>query len=151
MPQLIESYDGTVNATTYGHPCLSQPMELVPTIPPEVMAGLLPFFQAMGLSADVTESEDCTLHGDTASLLFTPLTSKLSRTGLNLNIVRPANVSADAKLPVLFVSLYLSQRETRSYSPISAAVDPRRSVRIRLKRHVSCASMCMWYDCAEGL
>ncbi|RPD68932.1 carotenoid ester lipase precursor [Lentinus tigrinus ALCF2SS1-7] len=80
LPQVIESYKGTLDATAYGHPCLSQPLDITATFPPEVMEGLKPLFEVMGLSANVTESEDC----------------------LHLNIVRPANVSTEAKLPVIF-------------------------------------------------
>ncbi|KAI0709642.1 alpha beta-hydrolase [Cerioporus squamosus] len=79
MPQRIKSYDGIINATTYGHPCLQQAMNIFGGFPPEVLQGLQPLFEALSPSANVTESEDC----------------------LNLNIVRPANVSADAKLPVV--------------------------------------------------
>ncbi|RDX42819.1 carotenoid ester lipase precursor [Lentinus brumalis] len=79
-PQLIESYDGKIDATAYGHPCLSQPIDVVSSFPPEVIAGMTPFFEALAPSANVTESEDC----------------------LQLNIVRPANVSANVKLPVVF-------------------------------------------------
>ncbi|KAI0699618.1 carotenoid ester lipase precursor [Cerioporus squamosus] len=80
LPQGIESYKGTLNATTYRHQCLQQAWNMVADIPPEVLEGLQPLFDAMSLSANVTESEDC----------------------LHLNIIRPANVSAEARLPVVF-------------------------------------------------
>ncbi|KAI0699616.1 alpha beta-hydrolase [Cerioporus squamosus] len=79
-PELIESYDGALDATAYGHPCFSQPLDMSKTFPPEVVEAMRPLFEGMTRSANVTESEDC----------------------LHLNIVRPANVSADAKLPVVF-------------------------------------------------
>ena len=63
-PQILESYDGAVQATTYGHPCLSQPLDLVPGFPPEVAQQLKPLFEVLRLSANVTESEDCELHFD---------------------------------------------------------------------------------------
>ncbi|KAI0699617.1 carotenoid ester lipase precursor [Cerioporus squamosus] len=79
LPQRIESYHGTINATTYGHPCLQQALNVLAGFPPEVLQGLKPLQDALSLGANVTESEDC----------------------LNVNIVRPANISADAKLPVV--------------------------------------------------
>ncbi|TFK88161.1 alpha beta-hydrolase [Polyporus arcularius HHB13444] len=80
FPQRIESYHGTVNATAYGHPCLQQALNLFGSFPPEVLQGLKPLQEAMALSGNVTESEDC----------------------LNLNVVRPTKISADAMLPVVF-------------------------------------------------
>ncbi|KAI0699615.1 carotenoid ester lipase precursor [Cerioporus squamosus] len=80
LPRLIENYHGTLNATTYGHPCLQQAADTLAEFPPEVLQALEPFIAASSATANVTESEDC----------------------LYLNVVRPANVSADAKLPVLF-------------------------------------------------
>lgn len=53
-------------------------------------------------------------------------------TGLNLNIYRPANVSADAKLPVLFVSAFGASEKSVGLSV--DAVDLRRRI-------------CGWLDC----
>ncbi|RPD58717.1 alpha beta-hydrolase [Lentinus tigrinus ALCF2SS1-7] len=79
LPQMIGSYNGTLDATMYGHPCIQSGLNMFAGFPPEVMQGLEPLADALTVSANVSESEDC----------------------LNLNIVRPANVSADAKLPVV--------------------------------------------------
>ncbi|RPD58746.1 carotenoid ester lipase precursor [Lentinus tigrinus ALCF2SS1-7] len=80
LPQLIESYNGTLNATTYGHPCLQQALNTLAEFPTEVLKALEPLLASSSGMANVTESEDC----------------------LYLNIFRPANMSPYAKLPVLF-------------------------------------------------
>ncbi len=107
-PQLIESYDGKIDATAYGHPCLSQPIDVVSSFPPEVIAGMTPFFEALAPSANVTESEDCRWPSPTDAHIRR-LTVLRLWIGLQLNIVRPANVSAKVKLPVVFVSTQLAR------------------------------------------
>ncbi|RDX42816.1 carotenoid ester lipase precursor [Lentinus brumalis] len=81
LPQLRDSYSGTVNATTFGDQCFQQtvPVDFV-ALPPAVLLGALQLSAILAQNEDVPHSEDC----------------------LNLNIIRPANVSADAQLPVLF-------------------------------------------------
>ncbi|RPD58743.1 alpha beta-hydrolase [Lentinus tigrinus ALCF2SS1-7] len=80
LPQLIDSYNGTINATVYGNQCFQQVSSSQPDLPAEVAQSLSPLLATFSGNADVGQSEDC----------------------LNLNIIRPANVSTDAKLPVLF-------------------------------------------------
>ncbi|TFK88164.1 carotenoid ester lipase precursor [Polyporus arcularius HHB13444] len=80
LPRLTQSYNGTLNATNYGHPCLQQAAATPAQLPPEVLQALEPLLVASSVTADVTESEDC----------------------LYLNVVRPANISTGANLPVIF-------------------------------------------------
>ncbi|RPD58718.1 carotenoid ester lipase precursor [Lentinus tigrinus ALCF2SS1-7] len=79
-PQLLSSYNGTINATAFGDQCYQQSSSSTTYIPPEIVAGLVSMSAFLSPNLDVPYSEDC----------------------LNLNIVRPANISADAQLPVLF-------------------------------------------------
>ncbi len=63
--------------------------------------------------------------------------------GLYVNIARPQNVSADAKLPVMVVSslpslTYAARGERLDTVLTLHAVDPRRRVLLRIKRNVSC-------------
>ncbi|TFK80316.1 carotenoid ester lipase precursor [Polyporus arcularius HHB13444] len=80
LPQLIKSYDGTINASAYGHTCFQQVSSSQPVLPAEVTDSLGPLLAQFAQGSDATQSEDC----------------------LNLNIIRPANISGNAKLPVLF-------------------------------------------------
>ncbi|RPD69832.1 carotenoid ester lipase precursor [Lentinus tigrinus ALCF2SS1-7] len=79
LPHLVESYSGTVDATTVGNQCFQEAGASLGELPPEVAQGLGPYLEFLSQITNVTQSEDC----------------------LNLNVVRPANVSAEAKLPVL--------------------------------------------------
>ncbi|RPD58744.1 carotenoid ester lipase precursor [Lentinus tigrinus ALCF2SS1-7] len=79
LPQMIETYNGTLDATMYGHPCIQSGLDMLAGFLPEVLEGLEPLADVLSVNANVSESEDC----------------------LNLNIVRPANIPADAKLPVV--------------------------------------------------
>ncbi|RPD58528.1 carotenoid ester lipase [Lentinus tigrinus ALCF2SS1-7] len=80
LPQLLSSYSGTVNATTFGDQCYQQSTSSTTYVPPQIVAGLASMNALFAANLNVPYSEDC----------------------LNLNIVRPANISADAELPVLF-------------------------------------------------
>ncbi|TFK91448.1 carotenoid ester lipase precursor [Polyporus arcularius HHB13444] len=80
LPRLIDSYHGTVNATAFGNQCIQQGAATLSNVPPEILEAVMPFLGKFAPDPTVPQSEDC----------------------LNLNIYRPANVSADAKLPVLF-------------------------------------------------
>ncbi|RPD58847.1 carotenoid ester lipase precursor [Lentinus tigrinus ALCF2SS1-7] len=82
LPQLIQSYTGNLDATKFGNQCLQQAGLSLQDLPPQVLLDLAPLIAllAQTQNANVTQSEDC----------------------LYLNIIRPANVSANAKLPVLF-------------------------------------------------
>ncbi|RPD69259.1 carotenoid ester lipase precursor [Lentinus tigrinus ALCF2SS1-7] len=81
LPQLIESYHGTIDATSLGNQCLQQAATVPADLPLEILEGALPLLAKFGVSnPDVIQSEDC----------------------LSINIIRPANTSAHAKLPVLF-------------------------------------------------
>ncbi|RPD58750.1 carotenoid ester lipase precursor [Lentinus tigrinus ALCF2SS1-7] len=80
LPQLIDSYNGTLNATTLGNQCIQQAFVAPPGLPPEVIQDITPFLGMFSVNPNVTQSEDC----------------------LNINVIRPANTSVDAKLPVLF-------------------------------------------------
>ncbi|RDX42794.1 alpha/beta-hydrolase [Lentinus brumalis] len=80
LPQLIKAYNGTLNATVVGNQCVQQALVPPPDLPLEVLQDVAPLLTLFSPNPNVTQSEDC----------------------LNLNVIRPANVSADAKLPVLF-------------------------------------------------
>ncbi|RPD58753.1 carotenoid ester lipase precursor [Lentinus tigrinus ALCF2SS1-7] len=80
LPKLLESYKGTINATSFGNQCLQQALELPPDIPQAALQGAVPVLKLFSANPNVTQSEDC----------------------LHINVIRPANTSADAKLPVLF-------------------------------------------------
>ncbi|KAI0699613.1 carotenoid ester lipase precursor [Cerioporus squamosus] len=80
LPRAIDTYTGTVDATALGNQCFQQGLQLPPGLPAEVLEVAGPLVAVAGQGANVTQSEDC----------------------LYINVVRPENVSADAKLPVLF-------------------------------------------------
>ncbi|RPD57249.1 carotenoid ester lipase precursor [Lentinus tigrinus ALCF2SS1-6] len=80
LPRLIDAYDGTVNATKFGNQCIQQGSTLPSNLPPEVLESIGPYLGRFAADSSVPQSEDC----------------------LNLNVIRPANTSADAKLPILF-------------------------------------------------
>ncbi|TFK87023.1 carotenoid ester lipase precursor [Polyporus arcularius HHB13444] len=80
LPQLINAYNGTLNATVFGNQCVQQALVPPPDLPPDVLQDIVPLLTLFSPNPNVTQSEDC----------------------LNLNVIRPANLSADAKLPVLF-------------------------------------------------
>ncbi|TFK88169.1 carotenoid ester lipase precursor [Polyporus arcularius HHB13444] len=80
LPQLLDSYNGTIDATALGNQCIQQALTLPPNVPPDALQGALPLFVLFSPNPDVTQSEDC----------------------LNINVIRPANISPHAKLPVLF-------------------------------------------------
>ncbi|KAI0794098.1 carotenoid ester lipase precursor [Fomes fomentarius] len=79
LPQLLTSYSGTVNATTLGAQCVQQALTFPSGVPNQLLADVMPFVSAFGGNPNVPQNEDC----------------------LFLNVIRPANVPANAKLPVL--------------------------------------------------
>ncbi|KAI0738668.1 carotenoid ester lipase precursor [Daedaleopsis nitida] len=79
LPQLLTSYQGTVDATAFGNQCIQQPLLFPPDVPVEILQDIAPLVSLFAANADVPQSEDC----------------------LYLNVIRPANTSADARLPVL--------------------------------------------------
>ncbi|KAI0770567.1 Alpha/Beta hydrolase protein [Fomes fomentarius] len=79
LPQLLTSYNGTLNATAYGNQCLAQAGPSIPTESPELFQDIVAFATRVGGGSDVPQSEDC----------------------LSINVIRPANISVDAKLPIL--------------------------------------------------
>ncbi|PPR05606.1 hypothetical protein CVT26_009127 [Gymnopilus dilepis] len=83
-PQAITSYNGSINATSYGYSCPQQNVtapislkDIFNATIPQVIAGLVPSFN--GSSNAQPESEDC----------------------LTINVITPSNVSTDSKLPVV--------------------------------------------------
>ncbi|RPD58752.1 carotenoid ester lipase precursor [Lentinus tigrinus ALCF2SS1-6] len=82
LPKLISSYNGTINARTFGNQCLQEGSSggISPDIPPEVLESLATIGAAVSPNMNVPQSEDC----------------------LNLNVIRPANLTNHEKLPVLF-------------------------------------------------
>ncbi|KAI0793612.1 carotenoid ester lipase precursor [Fomes fomentarius] len=80
LPELLTSYNGTVNATAFGNQCIQQP-PLPLDAPQELLQDVITFISEAGSGGDfgVPHSEDC----------------------LYLNVIRPANISAGANLPVL--------------------------------------------------
>ncbi|RPD58749.1 carotenoid ester lipase precursor [Lentinus tigrinus ALCF2SS1-6] len=80
LPEPIERYTGILDATTFGNQCIQEEWQLPQGLPDEVSELVRPILARISQSVpNVTESEDC----------------------LNINVVRPTNVSKDAKLPVL--------------------------------------------------
>ncbi|KAI0689210.1 alpha beta-hydrolase [Cerioporus squamosus] len=71
LPRLIDSDNGTLEASAFGNQCFQQTAEALGNLPPEVLQGLGLLLELLSQVTNVTESED-------------------------------SNVSADAKLPVLF-------------------------------------------------
>lgn len=59
LPRLIESYDGTLDATTYGHLCLQQALNTLAEFPPKVIEALEPLLVSTSALANVTESKHC--------------------------------------------------------------------------------------------
>ncbi|KAI0690023.1 carotenoid ester lipase precursor [Cerioporus squamosus] len=80
LPELLSSYNVTVNATTFGNQCIQQGGSIPPNLPSEIVQGIVALQGLLAQNPSVPQSEDC----------------------LNLDIYRPANLSADAQLPVLF-------------------------------------------------
>ncbi|KAI0793609.1 carotenoid ester lipase precursor [Fomes fomentarius] len=80
LPELLTSYNGTVNATAFGNQCIQQ-MPATIDAPPELLQDVTKFYSEARFGPDfgVPHSEDC----------------------LYLNVIRPANISVGANLPVL--------------------------------------------------
>ena len=103
LPRLISSYNGTINATSFGNQCYQQAAPLGPNIPPEVLQGLSVLGTVFDTNLDVPQSEDCEDLCRSSVVSLSVESPTAPHTGLNLNVIRPANVPRDAKLPVLFV------------------------------------------------
>ncbi|RDX42817.1 alpha/beta-hydrolase [Lentinus brumalis] len=80
LPRAIDSYHGTVDAASFGNQCIQQGGSLPSNLPSDVLEATVPYFGRFAADPSVPQSEDC----------------------LNLNIIRPANIPADAQLPILF-------------------------------------------------
>ena len=59
LPQLVESYNGTLNATAFGNQCFQEAAATLENVPPEVLEGLAPALSLLGQTSNVTQSEDC--------------------------------------------------------------------------------------------
>ncbi len=59
LPQLLESYNGTIDATALGNQCIQQALTLPPNVPPDALQGALPLFILFSPNPNVTQSEDC--------------------------------------------------------------------------------------------
>ncbi len=83
LPVPITSYTGTINATTFGNQCIqqTQPSTTLPSTFPSAAAQRLSR-AAAARSQIVPQDEDC----------------------LNVNVIAPANTTAESKLPVALVS-----------------------------------------------
>lgn len=83
LPRPVAPYTGTINATTFGNQCIqqTQPNTTIPsTLPPAAAQRLS---GAGGARAQIVpQDEDC----------------------LNVNVIVPANSTAESKLPVALVS-----------------------------------------------
>ncbi|PIL28506.1 hypothetical protein GSI_08544 [Ganoderma sinense ZZ0214-1] len=77
LPQSVLPYNGTINATVFGNQCVQQTFPSV-TLPSDVPAAAGEYAATFLADATVPTSEDC----------------------LNLNVIVPANATADSKLPV---------------------------------------------------
>ncbi|KAM5545370.1 hypothetical protein V8D89_000983 [Ganoderma adspersum] len=77
LPQPVLPYSGTINATVFGNQCIQQTFPSV-TLPSDVPAAAGEYAATFLADANVPTSEDC----------------------LNLNVIVPANATAESKLPV---------------------------------------------------
>ncbi|KAI8974028.1 carotenoid ester lipase precursor [Trametes punicea] len=78
LPKSATSYDGVINATTPGNQCIQQTLVLQP-FPKEVPKAAQQYLEEFIATPAVPQSEDC----------------------LNLNVITPANVTPESRLPVL--------------------------------------------------
>jgi len=96
LPQDPLPFDGTRRATAFGAACPQQNITLNATL-----------YGDFKLHPSTNVSEDCMV------LSVLNLFIQLIRfTGLFINVVRPVNVSSDKLLPVVFVSVQISERST---------------------------------------
>ena len=102
LPQPVLPYNGTINATVFGNQCIQQTFPNV-TLPSDVPAAAGQYLAAFLQTADVPQSEDCTRY--TGSSFCG--NGRSYATGLNLNVVVPANATTESKLPVAIVSTTL--------------------------------------------
>ncbi|KAI1788049.1 carotenoid ester lipase [Ganoderma leucocontextum] len=77
LPQPVLPYNGTINATAFGNQCIQQTFPSV-TLPSDVPAAAGEYLANFFANPDVPTSEDC----------------------LNLNVIVPANATAESELPV---------------------------------------------------
>ena len=119
LPQPVLPYNGIVNATVFGNQCIQQTFPNV-TLPSDVPAAAGQYLAAFLHTADVPQSEDCT---QCAGSSFYG-NGRSCATGLNLNVVVPANATAESKLPVAIVSITLvAQWVFRGLTADSVQVD----------------------------
>ena len=60
LPRLIDSYDGTVNATTFGNQCIQQQASgSGPDLPPDILETLASYSARFSVDLSVPQSEDC--------------------------------------------------------------------------------------------
>ena len=110
LPQPVRPYNGTINATAFGNQCLQQTFPSV-ALPSSVPAAAGEYAGNFLGSTTVPTSEDCAWLE--AWLWFTLLLLLIDVSvfvsGLNLNVIVPANATAESKLPVAVVrSGYIS-------------------------------------------
>ncbi|KIM47457.1 hypothetical protein M413DRAFT_62494 [Hebeloma cylindrosporum] len=82
LPQAVTSYNGSLNGTSYGASCPQQAVKFPVSLSGDFRLAYPLIHRILSNSSNTTtipESEDC----------------------LTINVIKPANVSADAKLPVL--------------------------------------------------
>ena len=59
LPQLLTSYNGSINATAFGNQCVQQTLNFPSGVPNELLADITPFVSAFGGNPNVAQSEDC--------------------------------------------------------------------------------------------
>ncbi len=59
LPQLINAYNGTLNATVFGNQCVQQALVPPPDLPPDVLQDIVPLLTLFSPNPNVTQSEDC--------------------------------------------------------------------------------------------
>jgi acetylcholinesterase len=94
LPEINDPYTGEINATAYGRACiqLTQGSDNAVNMSANASAVLNTF-----ANPAFPDSEDC------ASTLPCALTLANISPGLTINVVTPANATADSKLPIAFV------------------------------------------------
>ena len=59
LPQLLTSYNGSINATAFGNQCVQQSLIFPSGVSNELLGDILPFVSAFGGNPSVLQSEDC--------------------------------------------------------------------------------------------
>ena len=108
LPQPIESYNGSIDATGPARQCLQLNPSIREDMPPEMLKDLRVFVDAFSGGAELPQGEDCMscIGCDTGrSTQCSPI-----RVGLTINVQVPEGTRPGDKLPVIAVSTYCPSR-----------------------------------------